>query len=85
MLVSATPASNVPAVRAALAGSSVVVAVDWLEVFRPDQWREYSGPVMGRVASGVQRLAVRLSPVASCRSGSSPGACGRSACAASRW
>lgn len=68
VLVSATPASNVPAVRAALVGSPVVVAVDWLEVFRPDQWREYSGPVMGRVASGVQRLAVRLSPVASCHS-----------------
>ena len=68
VLVSATPASNVPAVRAALAGSAVTVAVDWLEVFRPDQWREYSGPVMGRVASGVQRLAVRLSLIASCHS-----------------
>ena len=68
VLVSATPASNVPAVRAALAGSAVTIAVDWLEVFRPDQWREYSGPVMGRVASGVQRLAVRLSPIASCHS-----------------
>ena len=68
VLVSATPASNVPAVRAALAGSGVTVAVDWLEVFRPDQWRAYSGPVMGRVASGVQRLAIRLSPIASCHS-----------------
>jgi glycosyltransferase involved in cell wall biosynthesis len=68
VLVSATPATNVPAVRAALAGSGTVVAVDWLEVWRPAQWREYSGPLVGRVASTIQRVAVRLSPVASCHS-----------------
>jgi len=69
VLVSALPATNVIAVRAALAGSKVVVGVDWLEVWRPDQWREYAGPVIGRVASLLQRVAVRLSPIATCHSG----------------
>lgn len=68
VLVSATPATNVLAVRAALAGSRVVVAVDWLEVWRPAQWRHYSGPVVGSLAGLTQRLAVRLSPMASCHS-----------------
>jgi glycosyltransferase involved in cell wall biosynthesis len=68
VLVSATPATNVPAVRAALAGSRVAVAVDWLEVWTPAQWREYSGPLVGRLAGAAQRLAVRLSPLATCHS-----------------
>lgn len=68
VLVSALPATNVPAVRAALAGTRVVVATDWLEVWRPDQWRAYCGPLVGRVASALQGLAVRLSPIASCHS-----------------
>jgi glycosyltransferase involved in cell wall biosynthesis len=68
VLVSATPATNVPAARAGLAGSKTVLAVDWLEVWRPAQWREYSGPVAGRLADVIQRLAVRWSPIASCHS-----------------
>jgi glycosyltransferase involved in cell wall biosynthesis len=68
VMVSATPATNVPAVRAALAGSKVVVEVDWLEVWRADQWREYSGPVIGRAANLSQWLAIRLSPIANCHS-----------------
>lgn len=64
VIVSATPVLNVFAARAALAGSGVVLAVDWLEVWTGQQWREYSGPVMGRVADALQQLAVRLSPVA---------------------
>ena len=68
ILLSATPATNVLAVRAALAGTRTVVAVDWLEVWRATQWREYSGPVVGRVANLLQWLAIRLSPVATCHS-----------------
>lgn len=68
VLVSALPSINVPAVRAALAGTKVVVSVDWLEVWRPDQWREYSGPVIGRVATLLQRLSAKLSPISTCHS-----------------
>ncbi|MCE0761789.1 glycosyltransferase family 4 protein [Pseudonocardia kujensis] len=68
VLVSATPATNVPAARAALVGTRVVLAVDWLEVFRPEQWRAYSGRVVGRVAGLVQRLAICCGPLASCHS-----------------
>lgn len=68
VLVSATPAINVPAARAGLRGSKAVLAVDWLEVWRPEQWREYSGALVGRAASTVQRVAARLSPIASCHS-----------------
>lgn len=66
VLVSALPVLNVLAVRAALAGRRTPVVADWLEVWRPDQWREYSGPVVGRVAAVLQRIGIRLSPVASC-------------------
>lgn len=68
VLVSALPATNVPAVRAALVGSRVAVAADWLEVWTPQRWRTYSGPVVGRAAWAIQRLAARLSPVATCHS-----------------
>jgi glycosyltransferase involved in cell wall biosynthesis len=68
VLVSATPATNVLAVRAALAGSAVVIAVDWLEVWRADQWREYAGPFVGGAANVLQRLAIRLSPLATVHS-----------------
>lgn len=68
VLVAAVPSTNVPAVRAALLGSKTAVCVDWLEVWRPDQWLAYSGPVVGRVANALQWLAVKLSPIASCHS-----------------
>lgn len=68
ILVSALPNTNVLAVRAALAGTGVVVSVDWLEVWEAAQWREYAGPVIGRVATVLQRVAARLSPIATCHS-----------------
>ncbi|WP_158850677.1 glycosyltransferase family 4 protein [Saccharothrix deserti] len=68
VFVSALPATNVLAVRAALVGTKVAVSVDWLEVWRPDQWREYSGQVMGRVASTIQRVTAGLSPISTCHS-----------------
>ncbi|MCX6401127.1 MAG: glycosyltransferase family 4 protein [Propionibacteriales bacterium] len=68
VLVSALPATNVPAVRAALVGSGTVVCSDWLEVWPRKQWREYSGPVVGGLAWLVQCLAARLSPLSTCHS-----------------
>jgi len=68
VFVSALPATNVLAVRAALAGTKVAVSVDWLEVWRPKQWREYAGPLVGIAASVLQWLALRLSPIATCHS-----------------
>ncbi|MGY1665002.1 glycosyltransferase family 4 protein [Geodermatophilus sp. SYSU D00696] len=68
VLVSALPALNVPAVRLALLGRRMPICADFLEVWRPEQWRQYSGAVVGRIATLLQRLAVRLSPLASCHS-----------------
>lgn len=68
VFVSALPSTNLLAVRAALVGSRTPVGVDWLEVWRPDQWRQYSGPVVGRVASTLQWIAARLSPFSTCHS-----------------
>ncbi|MCE7008858.1 glycosyltransferase [Kibdelosporangium philippinense] len=68
VLVAALPTTNVLAVRAALVGTKTAVGVDWLEVWRPDQWRTYSGPLVGTVASVLQWTAAKLSPVASCHS-----------------
>lgn len=64
VIVSATPVLNVFAARAALAGSSTAIAIDWLEVWTQKQWLEYSGRVIGRVAGLLQSLAIRLSPIA---------------------
>jgi glycosyltransferase involved in cell wall biosynthesis len=36
------------------------LVVDWHEVWTSDYWREYLGPVAGRVAWIVQRICVRL-------------------------
>lgn len=68
VLVSALPTLNVLAARAALVGTRTAFCSDFLEVWRPAQWREYSGPVVGRVASALQRLAVRVSPWVSAHS-----------------
>ncbi|WP_215815232.1 glycosyltransferase family 4 protein [Pimelobacter sp. 30-1] len=70
VLVSALPATNVPAARLALALtlSRALLVTDWLEVWPRERWRAYSGPVVGRLAWWVQRLAAGLSPVATCHS-----------------
>ena len=67
-LVSALPSLNVLAARLALVGRRTVLCSDFLEVWRPEQWVEYSGPVVGRVARLLQHVAVRLSLLASCHS-----------------
>jgi glycosyltransferase involved in cell wall biosynthesis len=68
VLVSALPSLNVIAARLALTGRRPVLCADFLELWRPEQWIEYSGPVVGRIARLLQRLAVRASPLASCHS-----------------
>lgn len=68
VLVSALPATNVPAARLGLLGSRTLLVSDWLEVWSRARWRDYSGPVLGRLAWGAQRLAAALSPVATCHS-----------------
>lgn len=67
-LVSALPVLNVFAARLALIGSRTRLCADFLEVWRPEQWVEYSGPVIGRVARLLQHVAVRVSPLTSCHS-----------------
>jgi glycosyltransferase involved in cell wall biosynthesis len=68
VLVSALPSLNVIAARLALTGRRPVLCADFLELWRPEQWIEYSGPVVGRIARFLQRLAVRSSRLASCHS-----------------
>ncbi len=40
--------------------------VDWFEVWSPEYWRGYLGPIGGRIGHAVQRLCVRLAPQALC-------------------
>lgn len=68
VLVAALPTTNVLAARAALVGTKTAVGVDWLEVWTPSQFRQYSGFAIGTVASVLQWTAAKLSPVASCHS-----------------
>lgn len=68
VLVSGLPVLNVFAARLALAGSGVPVAVDYLEVWGRRQWIDYAGPLMGRVAWLLQRLAIAVTPIATCHS-----------------
>ncbi|GAA3802128.1 glycosyltransferase family 4 protein [Cellulomonas soli] len=68
LVVSALPVLNVFAARLALLGTRTRICADFLEVWRPEQWVEYSGPVVGRVASVLQGLAARVSPLVSCHS-----------------
>jgi glycosyltransferase involved in cell wall biosynthesis len=59
--VAATPAVNVLAARAGLLGARAVLLTEWVEVWRREQWLEYSGPLVGRLAGAAQALAIRLS------------------------
>lgn len=68
IIVSGLPILNVFAARAALAGSGTRIVVDYLEVWGRAQWIEYAGRVTGTVAWALQRIAVRLTPIATCHS-----------------
>lgn len=68
IVVSALPVFNVFAARLALAGTGTRIVVDWLEVWRRPQWVEYSGAITGTIAWALQRLAIAISPIATCHS-----------------
>ncbi|KQP69179.1 hypothetical protein ASF40_14780 [Microbacterium sp. Leaf288] len=68
IIVSGLPVLNVFAARAALLGSRTRVVVDYLEVWGRRQWTEYAGGAVGTIAWGLQRLAVVMTPVATCHS-----------------
>ena len=57
---SAFPFFSLLAARAALTGCGVPISVDWFEVWSPGYWREYLGPIGGRIGYAVQRLCVLL-------------------------
>lgn len=58
------PYFSLLAARLALAGCRPRMVVEWLEYWSADYWREYLGPVGGRVGSAVQRLCLALTPSA---------------------
>lgn len=68
VIVSALPVLNILATRVALVGSGTTVVADYLEVWGRRQWREYAGSAVGSVAWLLQRLAIAMSPVATCHS-----------------
>lgn len=67
-IVSGLPVFNVFAARAALAGSKTALAVDYLEVWGRAQWVDYAGRAIGSLAWIAQRLAIRLTRIATCHS-----------------
>ncbi len=68
VVVSGLPVLNVFAARAALAGSGTRLIVDYLEVWGRAQWLQYAGAAMGTVAWLLQRVAIALTPTATCHS-----------------
>jgi glycosyltransferase involved in cell wall biosynthesis len=56
------PYWSVLAVRLALAGTRILIVVDWFEIWSQRFWRTYAGPVVGRVGYLVQRCCLALSP-----------------------
>jgi glycosyltransferase involved in cell wall biosynthesis len=67
-IVSGLPVLNVFAARLALTGSRTPLIVDYLEVWGRSQWTSYAGRVIGTGAWLLQRLAIALTPVATCHS-----------------
>lgn len=68
VIVSGLPVLNVFAARAALLGSGTRLVIDYLEVWGRRQWLEYAGPVTGTIAWMLQKLAIALTPIATCHS-----------------
>jgi glycosyltransferase involved in cell wall biosynthesis len=50
--------------RAALIGATPLVAIDWFEVWSAAYWRDYLGRVGGAIGHAIQRVCVRLTPLA---------------------
>lgn len=68
VIVSGLPVLNVFAARLALIGSRTPLIVDYLEVWGRAQWIAYSGVVMGTIAWLLQRVAIAMTPIATCHS-----------------
>ncbi|WP_341577873.1 glycosyltransferase family 4 protein [Microbacterium schleiferi] len=68
VIVSGLPVLNVFAARLSLAGTQTPLIVDYLEVWGRSRWTEYAGRVMGTVAWLLQRLAIAVTPIATCHS-----------------
>ncbi len=58
------PFFSLIAARLALVGTPVALGVDWFEVWSRPYWRQYLGALGGSVGWLVQRLCVRLTPLA---------------------
>ena len=59
--VTVAPFFGLLGARAALLGSRVPLFADWDEAWTPDYWREYAGPIRGRIGTLVQWLCVKAS------------------------
>jgi glycosyltransferase involved in cell wall biosynthesis len=68
LIVSGLPVLNVFAARLGLLGSGTRLIVDYLEVWKRAQWVEYAGIVTGNAAWLLQRLAIAVTPMATCHS-----------------
>jgi glycosyltransferase involved in cell wall biosynthesis len=68
VIVGALPVLNVFAARAALIGTSTKLVADYLEVWGRAQWVQYAGIAWGNVAWALQRVAVIITPIATCHS-----------------
>ncbi len=68
VIVSGLPIFNVFAARLALLGSGTRLVVDYLEVWHRRQWIEYSGLATGTIAWILQRVAIAVTPLATCHS-----------------
>lgn len=68
IVVSALPVLNVFAARVALWRSGTSIVVDYLEVWHRRQWVEYAGALTGTIAWALQRLAIAMTPIATCHS-----------------
>lgn len=68
VVVSGLPVFNVFAARFALLGSSTKLVIDFLEVWHRKQWMEYAGKTSGTIAWILQRIAIGITPLATCHS-----------------
>jgi glycosyltransferase involved in cell wall biosynthesis len=61
---SSFPYFSLLATRLALSGSGVRLGVDWLEVWSKAYWHEYLGAIGGGLGYRIQRLCIRVTPLA---------------------
>jgi glycosyltransferase involved in cell wall biosynthesis len=58
------PYFSLIAARLALAGTHTQIGVDWFEVWSDSYWKRYLGRSLGRVGIAVQKVCIRLTPLA---------------------